>query len=80
MGLSKAKAENVPQCRFLEGMSVNEVATKLKVPVKTVLTRILRGKEKLFEIIKREYPELRKEIKGREWNVKNFKTFLDLGE
>jgi RNA polymerase sigma-70 factor (ECF subfamily) len=66
--------------RYIEGMSVNEVSRKLEVPIKTVLTRILRGKAKLFEIMKKEYPELREEIKGREWIVKNFKTFLDLGE
>jgi len=70
----------VIKSRYLEGMSVNEVAEKLKIPVKTVLTRILRGKVKLFEIMRKEYPELREEIKGREWIVKNFKTFLDLGE
>ena len=66
--------------RFLEGMSVNEVSKKLKIPVKTVLTRILRGKVKLFEIMKKEYPELREEIKGRKWIVKNFQTLLELGE
>lgn len=70
----------VIKSRYLEGMSVNEVSRKLEIPVKTVLTRILRGKTKLFEIMKKEYPELREEIKGREWIVKNFKTFLDLGE
>jgi RNA polymerase sigma-70 factor (ECF subfamily) len=70
----------VIKSRFLEDMSVNEVSKKLNIPVKTVLTRILRGKAKLFEIIKKEYPELSEEIKGREWIVKNFKTFLDLGE
>jgi RNA polymerase sigma-70 factor (ECF subfamily) len=64
--------------RYLEGMSVNEVSRKLKIPVKTVLTRILRGKVKLFEIIKRDYPALREEIENREWIVKNFKTFLDV--
>jgi len=69
----------VIKSRFLEGMSVNEVSKKLNVPVKTVLTRILRGKAKLFEIMKKEYPELCEEIKDREWIVKNFKTFLDLG-
>jgi len=69
----------VIKSRFLEGMSVNEVSKKLNVPVKTVLTRILRGKAKLFEIMKKEYPELWEEIKDREWIVKNFKTFLDLG-
>jgi hypothetical protein len=30
--------------------------------------------------MKKEYPELSEEIKGREWIVKNLKTFLDLGE
>ena len=70
----------VIRSRFLEGMSVNEVSKKLKIPVKTVLTRILRGKVKLFEIMKKDYPQLQEEIKGREWIVKNFKTFLDLGE
>jgi len=65
--------------RYLEGMTINEVSRKLKIPVKTVLTRILRGKVKLFEIMKKEYPELCEEIKDREWIVKNFKTFLDLG-
>jgi len=64
--------------RYLEGMSVKEVSRKLEIPVKTVLTRILRGKVKLFEIMKKEYPELREEMKGREWIVRNFQTFLDL--
>jgi len=68
----------VIKCRFLEGMSVNEVSKKLNIPVKTVLTRILRGKAKLFEIMKKESPELCEEIKDREWIVKNFKTFLDI--
>ena len=70
----------VIKSRYLEGMSVNEVSKKLNIPVKTVLTRILRGKVRLFDIIKEDYPELREEIKGREWIARNFKTFLDLGE
>lgn len=68
----------VIKSRYLEGMSVKEVSRKLNIPVKTVLTRILRGKVKLFEIMKKGYPELCEEMKGREWIVKNFKTFLDL--
>jgi len=80
IGLLPEDFREVIKSRFLEGMSVNEVSRKLEIPVKTVLTRILRGKVKLFEIMRKEYPELREEIKGREWIVKNFKTFLDLGE
>jgi len=68
----------VIKCRFLEGMSVNEVSKKLNIPVKTVLTRILRGKVRLFDIIKRDYPVLKEEIENREWIVRNFKTFLDI--
>jgi RNA polymerase sigma factor (sigma-70 family) len=71
---------NVIKSRYLEGLSVKEVAEKLHIPVKTVLTRIFRGKVRLFEIIKRDYPELREEIKGHEWFVKNFRNLLDLGE
>ena len=70
----------VIKSRFLEGMSVKEVSKKFNIPVKTVLTRILRGKVRLFEIMKKDYPQLEEEIKGREWVVKNLKTFLDLGE
>jgi RNA polymerase sigma-70 factor (ECF subfamily) len=68
----------VIKSRYLEGMSVNEVSKKLYIPVKTVLTRILRGKVRLFEIIKRDYPGLKEEIENREWVIKNFKTFLDI--
>lgn len=38
------------------------------------------GEGRLFEIMKKEYPELREEMKGREWIVRNFEIFLELGE
>ena len=87
LGMVENAIESLPQDfkevvknRYLGGMSVNEVSKKLKIPVKTVLTRILRGKVKLFEIMKKEYPELREQMKGREWIVKNFKTLIDVRE
>jgi len=78
-GLPEAFREVIKH-RYIEGMSVSEVSKKLNIPVKTVLSRILRGKVRLFEIMKREYPELREEIKGRDWIVRNFPGFLELGE
>lgn len=41
----------VMKARYLEGLSVNEVAYKLKIPLNTVLTRIRRGKIKLVGIV-----------------------------
>lgn len=78
-GLPEAFREVIKH-RYIEGMSVSEVSKKLHIPVKTVLSRILRGKVRLLEIMKREYPELREEMKGREWIVRNFPGFLELGE